>query len=46
MAFGKHAALAAQYNFANGFAKCTIFHLLNTCQESWLCRQHFQTIHM
>ena len=38
MAFFKHAALAAKHEFANGYAKSVLFHLLNTAQESWLCR--------
>ena len=46
MAFGKHAALAAKFDFANGYAKSVLFHLMNTAQESWLCRHHYRLIHM
>ena len=46
MAFAKHAALAAKYNFTNGYSKSMMFHLLNTTHESWLCRKHYRFIHM
>ena len=46
MAFAKHASSAANYNYANGYAKSDVFHLLNFVQESWLCRHHYRLIHM